>query len=94
MFFKECVDLKCTVYILRNPAGKFYIGQTSDLGRRVESHNRTDEIGRHYTRKNGPWVVVWSEEQPDRAAAMAREKEIKSWKSARTIRTRLLGLAG
>ena len=49
------------VYILQNPSGKFYIGQTEDLTARVKFHNRTDNIDGHFTRKNGPWKLVWSE---------------------------------
>jgi putative endonuclease len=78
------------VYILQNPAGKFYIGQTDDLPARLHSHNRTDSIRGKFTRKNGPWELVWSEEHPDRASAMARERQIKSMKSARWIREHLL----
>jgi putative endonuclease len=80
------------VYILQNPSGRFYIGQSSDLDARVASHNRSDNICGRYTRKNGPWLLVWSEAHPDRASAMKREREIKHWKSARCIRTILLGL--
>jgi putative endonuclease len=79
-----------SVYILQNPAGRFYIGHTDNLGTRVASHNRIDEIGGKFTRKNGPGTLVWSEEHPDRSSAMRREREIKSWKSARLIRDRLL----
>ena len=79
-----------SVYILENPNGGFYIGHTADLGNRVASHNRTDKISGKFTRKNGPWPLVWSEEHPDRSSAMRREREIKRWKSARVIRTRLL----
>ena len=78
------------VYVLQNLAGKFYIGQTDDLPSRLHSHNRTDLIRRKFTRKNGPWELVWSEEHPDRASAMARERQIKSMKSARWIREHLL----
>ncbi len=77
-------------YILQNPAGRFYIGQTDDLTTRLENHNRTDAVGGKYTRKNGPWVLVWSEEHPTRSAAMTRERQIKSMKSARWIRENLL----
>jgi putative endonuclease len=80
------------VYILQNPSGHFYIGQTNDLDQRFISHNRTDKIAGKFTRKSGPWTLVWSEAHGTRAAAMAREREIKAWKSARIIRTRLLGL--
>ena len=78
------------VYILRNPAGRFYVGHTADIEKRVRDHNRTDETNGKFTRKNGPWKLVWSEPHPTRSSAIRREREIKSWKSARTIRERLL----
>ena len=78
------------VYILQNQKGKFYIGQTDNLGNRFSSHNRIDKIRGKFTRNNGPWTLVWSEEHPDRSSAMRREREIKNWKSARLIRDRLL----
>jgi putative endonuclease len=79
------------VYILQNSAGRFYIGYTDKLENRVTNHNRTDKIAGKFTRKNGPWLLVWSEKYLDRSTAMRRESEIKSWKSARLIRSRLLG---
>ncbi len=78
------------VYILENVAGKFYIGHTDDLQTRLASHNDNGPTHGKYTRKNGPWALVWSEEHPDRASAMARERQIKSMKSARWIREVLL----
>ena len=78
------------VYILQNPIGRFYIGQTEDLPARLISHNRTDKITGKYTRKNGPWKLVWSEEHDSRVSAMARERQIKRMKSARWIREELL----
>jgi putative endonuclease len=78
------------VYLLQNPAGRFYIGQTDDLSIRLANHNRTDKISGKYTRKNGPWDLVWSEPHPTRSAAMERERQIKSMKSARWIRDHLL----
>ena len=77
-------------YILRNAKGRFYIGQTEDLPERLKSHNRTDAVLGRYTRKHGPWALVWSEEHPTRASAMARERQIKQMKSARWIRENLL----
>jgi predicted GIY-YIG superfamily endonuclease len=79
------------VYILENPSGKFYIGQTSDLQKRIDDHNRTDAFDGHFTRKNGPWRLVWSEKHPTRSSAMRRELQIKRMKSAKWIRTVLLG---
>jgi predicted GIY-YIG superfamily endonuclease len=78
------------VYVLQNSVGKFYIGHTDDLHTRLGSHNRTDRVLGKFTRKNGPWDMVWSEEHPDRASAMSREKQIKGMKSARWIREQLL----
>jgi putative endonuclease len=79
------------VYILENAAGKFYVGQTHDLDARIADHNRTDAFDGHYTRKNGPWRLVWSEEHESRSSAVSRERQIKLMKSARWIRERLLG---
>ena len=77
-------------YVLENPEGKFYIGQTSNLGKRLANHNQTDTAQGKYTRKNGPWQLAWSEEHPSRSSAMIREKEIKKWKSAVLIRQKLI----
>jgi predicted GIY-YIG superfamily endonuclease len=49
------------VYILQNPAGKFYVGQTGNLTNRPIDHNRTDSFDGHFTRKNGPGKLVWRE---------------------------------
>jgi putative endonuclease len=81
-----------SVYIIQNSAGHFYIGHTGDFSTRLAHHNRSDKIAGKFTRKNGPWTLVWTEEHLHRASAMRREREIKNWKSARTIRTRLLRL--
>ncbi len=78
------------VYVLENPQGRFYIGQTDSLPDRLHSHNRTDRTLGKYTRKSGPWELAWSEAHPTRASAMAREAQIKRMKSARWIREHLL----
>lgn len=38
------------VYVLENPRGKFYVGQTQELAARVLDHNRTDSFDGHFTR--------------------------------------------
>jgi predicted GIY-YIG superfamily endonuclease len=78
------------VYILQNSKGRFYIGHTDNLDARVTSHNRIDKISGKFTRKNGPWILVWSEEHLNRSNAMRRERQIKSWKSSARIRSALL----
>jgi predicted GIY-YIG superfamily endonuclease len=74
------------VYILQNDKGRFYIGHTADLDARVEDHNRSDIFEGKFTRKNGPWQLVWSEPHPTRASAMAKDRHIKAMKSSRWIR--------
>ncbi|SRR5713101_6795616 len=64
-----------------------------DLAARVAFHNRTDSIDGHFTRKNGPWKLVWSEPHKSRHSAMRREREIKRMKSAKWIRKHLLEAA-
>jgi predicted GIY-YIG superfamily endonuclease len=76
-------------YVLENSEGRFYVGSTDDLERRVARHNSPGDA-RKFTVKNGPWRLVWSEPHPSRSDAMAREKQIKSMKSARWIREHLL----
>jgi putative endonuclease len=79
-----------SVYLLENPSGKFYVGQTADLDKRLADHNRTDSFDGHFTRKNGPWKLVWSEKHETRSSAMLREQQIKRMKSAKWIRKHLL----
>jgi putative endonuclease len=78
------------VYVLENPAGKFYVGQTGNLGDRLSDHNQTDCFDGHFTRKNGPWKLVWKESHDSRSSAVQRERQIKRMKSAKWIRQHLL----
>ena len=78
------------VYILQNPQGRFYVGHSDDLPARLDSHNRSDKVLGKFTRKNGPWTLVWREAHATRALAMNRERAIKAMKSARWIRQHLL----
>ena len=78
------------MYVLQNPKGRFYVGQTDDLDRRVTQHNDDSSSKSKYTIKNGPWTLVWSEPHPQRSSAVQRERQIKKMKSARWIRENLL----
>ncbi len=78
------------VYVLENPGGKFYVGQTENIAEHVKDHNRTDCFEGHFTRKNGPWRLVWREDHNCRSSAVKRERQIKRMKSAKWIRTHLL----
>jgi putative endonuclease len=49
-------DRRYWVYVLRNLSGKFYIGLTDDLQRRLADHNTGSS---KWTKKYGPWELVW-----------------------------------
>jgi putative endonuclease len=79
------------VYVLLNPMGKTYAGQTADLERRLNQHNDpTCRLTLHTKRHQGPWRLLHSEEFPSRSAAMRREKELKSGRGREWIRRSLL----
>jgi len=72
-----------TVYILRSGAtGRFYIGSTNDVQRRLEEHLRGHSLA---TRGRGPWELVYQETFELLADARRREIEMKRWKSAKKI---------
>ncbi len=76
--------------MLENRFGRFYVGSTDDLMRRLAEHNDPSRDKSKYAAKNGPWRLLWSEPHETRSAAMDRERQIKRMKSARWIRERLL----
>src|SRR5439155_275521 len=80
------------VYVLQNPAGRFYIGHTDNLERRVKSHNRTDKISGKFTRKNEPWILIWSEKHLACSTLMRSKQALNALSAAGKIRIRLLRL--
>jgi putative endonuclease len=67
------------VYVLRNPDGKLYIGQTDDLSRRIQQHNDPlHTLTRTTKRFRGPWNLVHSEAVDSRHTAIVRERALKS----------------
>jgi putative endonuclease len=48
------------VYVLKNPNGKFYIGLSEDVSKRLEQHNQGVS---KWTRNRGPWSLVWTSER-------------------------------
>ena len=79
--------MKFHVYVLRNPNGSTYLGQTSDLERRLAQHNDPNcRLTLDTKRHVGTRRVIHSEELPSRAAAMCRESELKSEKGRESMR--------
>jgi len=79
-------------YILQSEtSAKLYIGQTSDLPRRLQEHNHAT-LGKHrYTRRQqGPWRVIHSEKFESRGAAMTRERFLKSGQGREWIKANIL----
>ncbi len=71
------------VYILHSLVkDNFYIGYTSDLEARIIRHNQKSK---GFTGNNNDWKVVYSETYVTKPEALAREKQIKSWKSRSKI---------
>jgi len=61
---------------------KFYIGQTSDLGDRVQRHN---ENRCKYTKGKGPWDLVGFKTFPTRSEAVHEERRLKKTKNKNYI---------
>ena len=62
-------------YIVECADGTFYTGWTTDLEKRVTTHNAGR--GSRYTRLRRPVKLVYFENLPDRSKAMRREAQIK-----------------
>jgi putative endonuclease len=78
------------VYILENPAGKHYIGYTASLAQRIKDHNSTKS---RWTKKKGPWHLVYQEAYSTKEEAYSREKQIKRYKSGRAFKLLVKGLS-
>ena len=72
------------VYILFSAAlNKYYIGFTGDdISERIRKHNSNHK---GFTGGVGDWKLLYSENYPTKQEALAREREIKSWKSSKRI---------
>jgi putative endonuclease len=66
-------------YILQSVKdGRFYIGQTQNLGKRLEKHNHGLSS---YTKNYLPWNLVWHKQFNSRSEAFKLEQELKKIKS-------------
>jgi putative endonuclease len=63
-------------YIVECSDGTYYTGWTTDPERRLAQHNRG--TGARYTKTRRPVRLVYIEEQPDKIAALKRERAIKA----------------
>ena len=69
------IEKKHYVYILRCSDGTLYTGWTTDVQKRLETHNSGK--GAKYTRSRLPAELVYTEEYDDKIEAQKREYAIK-----------------
>ena len=72
------------VYIIENTRGRLYIGETSNIEQRLDSHNRT--AGPDWTQGKGPWKLIYFESFKNRTLALKRERYLKSLKAGQRIK--------
>ena len=77
----------CVYVIYSESVNKYYIGQTSNLTRRIEEHNTRND---RYTSNKGPWKLMYFEEFESRSEAMKREKFFKTGKGREYWKNKLL----
>jgi predicted GIY-YIG superfamily endonuclease len=63
--------------MLKNAAGKLYIGITENLENRLQYHNT--KRGALFTKSEHKFSIVFSEQYPTLAEARQREIQIKKW---------------
>jgi len=72
----------CTYVLRSQTTGRFYVGHTENLRKRIFEHNNN----RTWSIKNrGPWELYHAETFETRSEASARERQIKKMKSRRYI---------
>ncbi len=65
------------VYVIQSREGRFYIGLSDDVDRRIDQHN----IGHsRWTRGKGPWVLMWQSEEMNLSDARKLELLLKRQK--------------
>lgn len=66
-----------SVYILRCRDKSLYTGISTNVEKRLETHNQGK--GAAYTRSRLPVLLLWQETNLSESAARKREAEIKHW---------------
>ena len=65
------------VYVLQNEAGRFYIGLSDDVPRRLEQHNAGVS---KWTKTRVPWRLAWQSEEMSLSDARKLENHLKRQK--------------
>ncbi len=67
---------------------KVYIGQTSDIDKRIDEHNLHTFAG-FTSRFEGKWELIFKESVATRSEALKREKQLKSYRGREFIKTHI-----
>jgi len=70
-------------YMMASRSHTLYVGVTGNLFKRVFQHKWKDHEG--FSAKYNCDRLVWFEDHPNIATAIAREKELKGWRRTRKI---------
>ena len=77
------------VYILQSLKDqKYYVGETHDVEARLIFHNSGKQRS---TRNRIPFKIILIEQFENRLLALAREKQIKSWKGGEAFKQVIKG---
>ena len=78
------------VYILQSEKdGRYYIGSTLNVEQRMKYHNAGLQRS---TRNRVPFKLIYTEELPDKHAALKREKQIKAYKGGNSFKKLISGM--
>jgi len=81
--------MKYYVYVLESlKNGRYYIGHTNDLERRIRQHNSGKTKGNRNCR---PFKLIYKEEYRDAPEARKREHYIKRQKSKSFVQSLIVG---
>jgi len=79
------------VYAVYNSqSNKIYIGQTTDIIKRVAQHN-DPSFPKFTSRYKGGWIMIYKEILLSKADMIKREKELKSYQGRKFIRQHIPG---
>ena len=70
------------VYVIQNREGKFYIGLSDDVDRRITQHNAGVS---KWTRAKGPWTLTWQSDDLSLSEARRLENRLKRQKGGRGL---------
>lgn len=77
------------VYVIKSREGRYYIGSTENVEKRLKQHNSKSNRG--WTNRFNDWAEVYREEYKTRLEARRRERELKKIRGTKKYKE-LLGL--